>query len=62
MDTFTLTVWQRRRLQRQLRATRDARLFRRALAVLEVARGEPVPATARRLGVTPLTGLRFLWE
>jgi transposase len=53
MDTFTLTAWQRRRLQRQLRATRDARLFRRALAVLEVARGEPVASTARRLGVTP---------
>jgi transposase len=53
MDTFTLTAWQRRRLQRQLRATHDARLFRRALAVLEVARGEPVAATARRLGVTP---------
>jgi transposase len=53
MDTFTLTAWQRRRLQQQLRATHDARLFRRALAVLEVARGEPVAATARRLGVTP---------
>jgi transposase len=53
MDTITLTAWQRRRLQRQLRATRDARLYRRTLAVLDVARGEPVPAVARRLGVTP---------
>src|SRR6516225_1185971 len=53
MDTFTLTAWQRRRLQRQLRAAHDARLFRRALAVLDVARGESVAATARRLGVTP---------
>jgi len=53
MDTFTLNAWQRRRLQRQLRAAHDARLFRRALAVLDVARGESVAATARRLGVTP---------
>jgi len=53
MDPFHLAPWQRRRLQRQLRATHDARLFRRTLAVLEVARGEPVASTARRLGVTP---------
>ncbi len=53
MDTIPLTAWQRRRLQRQLRAARDARLYRRTLAVLEVARGEPVASVARRLGVTP---------
>jgi transposase len=53
MDTITLTGWQRRRLQRQLRAARDARLYRRTLAVLDVARGEPVTSVARRLGVTP---------
>jgi len=40
MDTLALTAWQRRRLQQQLRATHDARVYRRTLAVLEVARGE----------------------
>src|SRR5258707_363675 len=53
MGTLTLTTWQRRRLERQLRAPHDARVYRRTLAVLEVARGESVPAVARRLGVTP---------
>jgi transposase len=53
MDTIILTTWQRRRLQRQLRVTPDARLYRRTLAVLEVARGEPVAAVADRLCVTP---------
>ena len=52
MDTITLTAWQRRRLQQQLQSARDARLYRRTLAVLEVARGEPVASTALRLGVT----------
>jgi transposase len=53
MDTLTLTYWQRRRLEQQLRSTRDARVFRRTLAVLEVASGESVPSVARRLRVTP---------
>jgi len=53
MDTITLTTSQRRRLQRQLRVARDARLFRRTLAVLEVAQGASVASVARRLGVTP---------
>ena len=53
METITLTAWQRRRLRRQLRVTHDARLYRRTLAVLEVAEGEPVAAVARRLRVTP---------
>lgn len=53
MDTLTLTYWQRRHLERQLRSTRDARVYRRTLAVLDVARGEPVAAVARRLRVTP---------
>jgi transposase len=53
VDTLTLTYWQRRHLERQFRSTRDARVYRRTLAVLEVARGEPVAAVARRLGVTP---------
>ena len=53
MDTLTLTFWQRRRLEQQLRSTHDARVFRRTLAILEVAAGESVPAVARRLRVTP---------
>jgi transposase len=53
MGPVTLTARQRRRLRQQLRATRDARSYRRTLAVLEVARGEPVASVADRLGVTP---------
>ena len=53
MDTLTLTYWQRRRLEQQLRSTHDARVYRRTLAVLEVAPGEPVASVARRLRVTP---------
>jgi transposase len=53
MDTLTLTYWQRRHLERQLRSTRDARLYRRTLAILEVAQGEPVSSVANRLRVTP---------
>jgi transposase len=53
MDTLVLTTGQRRRLQRQLRAADDARVYRRSLAILEVAQGEPVASVACRLGVTP---------
>jgi transposase len=52
MDDLTLTGWQRRRLERQLRTAHDARLYRRTLAVLEVARGKSVAEVARSLGVT----------
>jgi transposase len=53
MGSLTLTTWQRRRLEHQLRSTRDARVYRRTLAVLEAAQGESVSAVARRLRVTP---------
>jgi transposase len=53
MDILTLTYWQRRRLEQQMRSTHDARVYRRTLAVLEVASGESVPSVARRLRVTP---------
>jgi transposase len=53
MDTLTLTFWQQRRLGQQLRNTHDARVYRRTLAILEVASGEPVVSVARRLRVTP---------
>src|SRR5436190_6682855 len=52
MSRLDLTSWQRRRLQRQLAETRDARLFRRTLAVLEFDRGRPAAEIARMLGVT----------
>jgi transposase len=53
MGSLTLTTWQRRRLEQQLRSTHDARVYRRTLAVLEAARGEAVSVVARRLRVTP---------
>jgi transposase len=53
MDTLTLTFWQQRRLEQQLRDTHDARVYRRTLAILEVAAGESVSSVARRLRVTP---------
>jgi len=53
MTTLTLTTWQRRRLEQQLRDTPDARVYRRTLAVLEVTQGQSVASVARRLRVTP---------
>jgi transposase len=53
MDSLTLTYWQRRHLEQQLRSTHDARLFRRILAILEVAQGAAVSAVAKRLRITP---------
>jgi transposase len=50
---LTLTTWQRRRLEQQLRDTPDARVYRRTLAVLDVAQGQSVATVARRLRVTP---------
>src|SRR5215210_1736357 len=52
MTSFQLTRWQRLRLQRQLTHTRDARVYRRTLAVLEHSRGRPIAQTAEMLGVT----------
>jgi transposase len=60
MDTLTLTYWQRRRLEQQLRSTHDARVYRRTLAVLEVASEESVPSVARRLRVTPRSVYHWL--
>src|SRR4051812_13418494 len=55
MDSLNLNAWQRRRLRRQLRATHDARLYRRTLAILEVDRGRSVRDVALSLGVEPRT-------
>jgi putative transposase len=59
MTTLMLTTWQRRRLERQLRETLDARVYRRTLAILEVAQGEPVASVAQRLRVT--SRVVYLW-
>src|SRR5919109_480577 len=52
MSRLHLTSWQRRRLRRQRAETRDARLFRRTVAVLEYDQGRPAAEIARLLGVT----------
>jgi transposase len=49
MSDLSLTPSQRRRLEQQLRATRDAGVFQRTLAVLEAASGRPVAEIARLL-------------
>ena len=49
MSNAALTPSQRRRLEQQLRATRDAGVFQRTLAVLEAASGRPVAEIARLL-------------
>jgi transposase len=52
MDRLTFTGWQRRRLERQLREAKDAALYRRTLALLEVARGRPAAEVAGALRVS----------
>jgi transposase len=52
MSRLNLTSAQRRSLRRQLATTRDVRLYRRTLAVLEFDRGRPAAEIARMLGVT----------
>src|SRR4051794_33762553 len=52
MSRLNLTSWQRRRLRRQLAEPRDARLFRRTLAILEFDYGRSAADIARMLGVT----------
>src|SRR5262245_26584142 len=53
MSRLNLTSWQRQRLRSQLAATRDMRLYRRTLAVLEFDHGRSAADIARMLGVTP---------
>src|SRR4051812_46243658 len=52
MSRFKLKHWQRRRLRQQLRTARDARTYRRTLAVLELDRGRSAADIADMLGVT----------
>jgi transposase len=49
MSGLRLTAAQRRRLEQQLRTTRDAGLYRRTWAILEAAGGRPVAEVARLL-------------
>jgi transposase len=55
MSRLNLTPWQRRRLRLQLAEARDARVFRRTLAVLEFDHGRCAADIARMLGVTRQT-------
>jgi transposase len=52
MSGLRLTAAQRRRLEQQLRATRDAGLYRRTLAILEAAGGRPIAEVARLLRIS----------
>lgn len=52
MSGIRLTAPQRRRLERQLRATHDAGLFRRTLAILDAADGRPIAEIARLLRIS----------
>jgi transposase len=52
MSRLKLKHWQRRRLREQLKATSDARTYRRTLAVLELDRGRSASDIAAMLGVT----------
>jgi transposase len=51
MSRLKLTYRQRRHLRQQLKATPDARTYRRVLAVLELDRGRSAAAVAAMLGV-----------
>src|SRR5438270_1666406 len=55
MSRLNLTSWRRRRLRRQLAQTREARLYRKTLAVLEFDHGRSAADIARMLGVTRQT-------
>lgn len=52
MSELKLTHWQRLQLQRQFQQTKDARVCRRTLAVLEYGQGRPMAEIARMMGVT----------
>lgn len=60
MDGICLTAAERRRLERQLHTTEDARLYRRTLAILEVAGGRPIAEVAASLQVDRRSIFRWL--
>src|SRR5438132_7108452 len=55
MIAFVLTRRDRYRLQRQLKYTRNASLYRRTLAIVEIDQGKPVEAVAEALAVSRQT-------
>lgn len=52
MEGLKLTWWQRHRLMEQLHQTRDAHVYRRTLAILEVGQGRSISQVAKALAVT----------
>jgi transposase len=60
MSAFYLSSRQRTRLEKQLQSTRDVRLYRRTLAVLEFARGRSVTEIARTLRVSRPSVYRWI--
>lgn len=60
MSGLRLTVAQRRKLERQLRTTHDAGLYRRTLAILEAADGRPVAEIARLLRISRVSVYRWI--
>jgi hypothetical protein len=51
-QSLNVSAGQQRRLKRRSSRTRDARVYRRILAILELAEGSPIPEVARRLGAS----------
>lgn len=60
MVEFVLSRRHRRQLEEQLRRTRDAHVYRRALAILEWDRGRPISQIARMLGVNRRSVYRWI--
>jgi transposase len=60
MDNLVLRAAQRRRLENQLRGTRDVRVYQRTLAVLERSQGRTVAEIARMLCVSRQSVYRWL--
>jgi transposase len=60
MSGLRLTAAQRRGLERQLRSTHDAGLYRRTLALLEAADGRPVAEIARFLRTSRVAVYRWI--
>jgi transposase len=60
MSGLHLTSAQRRRLEQQLRATRDVGLYRRTLAILEAASGRSVAEIARLLRTSRVAVYRWI--
>src|SRR3954462_8986237 len=60
MSRLQLKAGQRHRLDKQLHTVPEARIYRRTLALLEMAQGRPVAHIARSLGVSRQTLYNWL--